>query len=109
MSDAKFTPGPWKLNGECWSSNGHYEAPQVFSYANPDAPQFVAEIAVRDLWEENGNLIAAAPRLYRALQVALDLILEQYGRAALAEGYWPTVKPLVAQIDAALASVEGKC
>jgi hypothetical protein len=62
-----FTPGPWQLDGECFSESGHYDAPRVFSHADPDVPRYVAEIAVSPQWEENGNLIAAAPEMYEAL------------------------------------------
>jgi len=37
-----------------------------------------------------------------ALREAIGLITEEYTRAAMANGYWPTVKPIVDRLDAVL-------
>jgi hypothetical protein len=71
----KFTSGPWKLND---TASGHYDAPRVLSYGDPDNPQLIAEIVVSNLWEQNGNLIAAAPELYAALKGWQEHLAESF-------------------------------
>jgi len=93
---SEFTPGPWRY----------------YSREN----QIQGEFLVAHIYEQptekikllNASLIAAAPEMYEALQIALKLITDSYSRIAMDEGYWPTVKPIVAQIDAALAKADGR-
>lgn len=66
-TEPTFTPGPWKLNGEFVSANGHYDEPRIFSVADEDNPKYVASLAVGRNWEHDGNLIAVAPEMYEAM------------------------------------------
>ena len=117
------TPGPWVFDGDeihagdvhvvCFghdydeygSINGRYPWP------GDAAPQAEKDAAVAFFHAEgvaNAILIAAAPDLYAALREARSLIGLEYGDRALADGYWPEVKPIVARLDAAIAKAEGK-
>lgn len=46
--------------------------------------------------------------LLKALIQARDFIVDEYPRASMAAGNWPTVRPFVEQLDAAIAKAEGR-
>ena len=71
MSEAKFTPGPWKLESDNYTGSNDesflewVEAGPARVYLSRHNPTERAEQVA------NANLIAAAPELYAALKAAL--------------------------------------
>lgn len=65
MNDPKFTPGPWRT--DCRLIGGQIRITQV-----PNANMTVAQVNGRQGEQEaNARLIAAAPEMLEALEVAL--------------------------------------
>lgn len=100
---SKFTPGPWKAEqtlGE-WCITGQdrdddpYSGTVVFSDAGVNG-------------EANARLIAAAPLLYRELEVAAKWIEDLPERIStmLDDPSTPTARELLPQLRAALAAVQ---
>jgi len=102
MSEAKFTPRPWKFSPAEYPDWGGYIEPRVFSVADPDCPNFICSMAVRNGETEtaNGLLVAAAPDMYEALRELLDATGEvEFGSAKMFA---------VLKANAALAKAEGR-
>jgi hypothetical protein len=127
MSDAKHTPGPWRLVDE--ARNGHYRDSEPGSYEQESqhcrviethdaatnfdlegAPVFVADVVTSRSKEGDANarLIAAAPDLLEACKVALFAIDPQseYGtkKSTLEEWASETCKVL----KEAIVKAEGR-
>jgi len=112
MSKAQFTPGPWRLVKAEYPDEGGYVEPRVFSDADPDNPQFICSMGVRDgaTEEANGYLVAAAPEMYAALKEVWELLesgklvrdISRYAQPGWALEQRSVVRTL-ASIDAALA------
>ncbi|MEA3233864.1 hypothetical protein OP492_04265 [Pseudomonas mosselii] len=68
MSERKHTPGPWTElpRTECIAISGQDKAKLQLGFVNSSNPDRVAE------GEANAKLIAAAPDLLAALEMALD-------------------------------------
>lgn len=87
MADLSYTPGPWALHEAEYPDAGGYIPPQVFSEADPDTPEFICTMAVRDGITEtaNGLLVAAAPELLDGCNALLGLVQLISSRADLSE------------------------
>jgi hypothetical protein len=107
MSDAKHTPGPWRVE----SVNGPYPHDICLGYDVPGAgsPYLLASVfddendpppALVDAVQANANarLIAASPDLYEACRALLDAVRQD--NRGLAEAWNKAV--------AALAKAEGR-
>ena len=65
MTKPKFTPGPWKVNGDAEEIKSHDDSKIALLHPGPYAGPYV----LRD-WSENkanARLIAAAPEMYELL------------------------------------------
>lgn len=56
-------------------------------------------------WEQ-AKWKAEREELLTALKAARELIREEYRDEALADGYWPTLKPRLDALDAVIAKAE---
>lgn len=103
---SEFTPGPW------WPEQNSAGAWGVSTYRDGAKPQFQSfgatichgvgdgtEARTRDNREANARLIAAAPELLEALELAREIMADQL------DGEFP--EPM-RQIDAAIAKARGK-
>lgn len=97
MSEARFTPGPWKFDGGTVYVDRGIQ-PHI-AYLRDGKSYLLTDQA-----EENGNLIAAAPAMYEALKAVLedDGLLDLI--AAVGEGD----PPFMPKVRAALLAAEGK-
>ncbi|WP_138438541.1 hypothetical protein [Marinobacter alexandrii] len=105
MSDTKFTPGPWSVHntGDVFTPLGAVNASGL------DAPSddgwHIADCDMGGLFLEevraNAHLIAAAPRLYKALENAARVL------SYVAEEYPGHAKDL-REANAALAEARGE-
>ena len=103
MSETKFTPGPWfiaDMNDEEWDT---FVARQNYGRSET-IWNGTSQIADAWCWDDeisesefaaNSNLIAAAPDLYEALEMCLEINGYQYARqkieAALAKARGETI------------------
>lgn len=62
-----YEHGPWKYEDEEVTEDGHYEAPRVFSMADPDHPKLICELGVYSRMHGNGKLIECAPEMAEML------------------------------------------
>jgi hypothetical protein len=97
----KFTPGPWRAElpetGFRFSKTGDW----LVTGANG----LIVAMAIHDLppeAEPNAHLIAAAPELYKACQIALDYWCADHPNDTV-QGFEARAK-----IEAALAKAEGR-
>ena len=94
MSDTKFTPGPWKYDrGECAIISQADGLPLNAVYI----VSLLGAMGGRDT-DADARLIAAAPRLYHALE---ELAIH-------AEHWCPPHSEIVAEAKAALAAARGE-
>lgn len=90
MTETKFTPGPWKTNGEIW---------RVGSAEWVIVTSSKAEVAY-SMTHHDAHLIAAAPELFEKLAKIRGWINVD------AEGPWG--KRFYAEVDALLAKARGE-
>jgi len=97
MSEAKFTPGPWKA---VWDD----ELQRHVVDANRDGVCDCCPINNEDM--ENARLIASAPDLYAALQASTELLqqLDKYTQSYELAQRMPAV---IGAATAALAKAKG--
>ena len=86
MTDAKFTPGPWAWHEDKWNGGGKGlysgDTPVLVPQSCNDGDDGAAWFATVDDADEEGltdadrALIAAAPKLYKALDLVLAHISE---------------------------------
>lgn len=106
MSETKFTPGPWFIDGSGNISNtvkavtgewqlGEY-AETVCSYQSALGPGTHTHDAEVENSTANAHLIAAAPELYEALEQAFSVLEREYGRA-VADVNMPLALPALAK------------
>ena len=94
MSKPKFTPGPW--------STGFVDGTKIVRESDrSQIAQVAGDYSDPTIWpimEANAHLIAAAPDLYAALELAR----ERMGGAS------PGMKAMIAQTDTALSKARGE-
>ena len=101
MSDAKWTPGPWKAHfAEAYVVTGP-DRGRVAMMMNLKGPHGMGGRRSGDEAAANARLIAAAPDLYKALQDCLDVL--EHGLCSPAEA-----RPEIRQAIEALAYARGK-
>jgi hypothetical protein len=69
MANEKFTPGPWDWDGNVWTYDPEEEAPWLIG---GDTAVLRGSIICDN--PANARLIAAAPKLYEALQLCVSQI-----------------------------------
>ena len=89
----KHTPGPWKVTGEELVSVGDQEL--FHRVIRDEGERWTALVEIEDReGEANAHLIAAAPAMYEALTIALQIMIDKrvpyqheidQARAALAQ------------------------
>jgi hypothetical protein len=122
MSEAKFTKGPWVCKELPYFSGSPF---REYEINRPDGWTRIAKVIVsvssladdyapaRDL-EANAHLIAAAPELYEALQIARDYVAAELEDERQAyKGYEAssnimTIEEDLSRADAALAKARGE-
>ena len=116
MSDTKFTPGPWVVDFD--GTIGHVKSVAENEYANtPTVARY--DIGIPGVSESeqyaNAHLIAAAPKLYRALDEAVKDLVAYQVNARIAskynskwEGVSELVQPTIDSARAALAESRGE-
>ena len=88
MSGVKWTPGPWRLDNDCVSTE---IVPSDGGDIVCDAPEYAEDSMKR--WRHNAILIAASPDLYNLLDQYVEAFsdktrgcnLEKVARSALAK------------------------
>ena len=90
---SKHTPGPWKVTGEELVSVGDQEL--FHRVIRDEGERWTALVEIEDReGEANAHLIAAAPAMYEALTIALQIMIDKrvpyqheidQARAALAQ------------------------
>ena len=126
MSDTKFTPGNWNWNEDKWNGgwSGLYSdgdtpvlVPQSCNDADDGAAWFatVDDAGEEGLTDADRALIAAAPKLYRALDEAVKDLVAYQVNARIAskynskwEGVSELVQPTIDSARAALAESRGE-
>ena len=93
MNTATHTPGPWKVTGEELVSVGDQEL--FHRVIRDEGERWTALVEIEDReGEANAHLIAAAPAMYEALTIALQIMIDKrvpyqheidQARAALAQ------------------------
>ena len=64
MSETKFTPGPWKWDGDVWDYDYAEEAPWLIGKDN----QIILKGEIECANKASAHLIAAAPELYEFIK-----------------------------------------
>lgn len=120
MIETRFTPGPWEVckSGACpckqiWSIPGDFPVATgngvhvgaVHTHM-ADAPDLIYASLSDDVRKANVALIAAAPDLYAALQVAKSHLLTHFGQFGLSGD--EIYVAVGTEIDAALAKARGE-
>lgn len=98
---AQFTPGPWSLCN--WMVGNNTPTGEV-TICGPEGDEHICTMDGNEDNQANGNLIAAAPAMYEALQ---NLLEWAKGNRGAREGN-PYCKPEVRQALKVLASIQGK-
>ena len=96
---AQFTPGPWSLCN--WMVGNNTPTGEV-TICGPEGDEHICTMDGNEDNQANGNLIAAAPEMYEALQAAYKLIREW---TPCGEDNQGEVEGL---IETALAQAEGR-
>lgn len=108
----KFTPGPWKFGKKLTSHTGEWLI--SLDRANHRGMQIAETRQGSGDESANASLIAAAPDMYEALNVARDYMADSISHAQNAyKGYEevggiPQMLAELAQVDAALAKAVQK-
>ena len=92
---AQFTPGPWSLCN--WRVGNNTPTGEV-TICGPEGDEHICSMDGSENNQANGNLIAAAPAMYAALQATLAYFLRSRQSHA----------PEVRAIQTALAQAEGR-
>src|ERR1700761_8570168 len=80
MSEPKFTPGPWEVRSDSYSEiiTSKIDGCDALSIGSTVDPGFTIAVAFSDVSgisaKDNAHLIAAAPEMYEALKVALEVL-----------------------------------
>lgn len=100
MTDKKWTPGPWAVDRD------NYDYPMFISGEGDDVIRGCGCCGSPNMTMTNANLIAAAPDLYDALEVAEESIV------AFAEGVgvygYSGASDVLVQVRAAMAKARGE-
>lgn len=88
MSETKFTPGPWRINGRVVFSRETYDDELDAIY--------ICSMARSSLDEDkaNGHLVAAAPELYAAADAARELLINEVVKEPDRTIFWQLVAAL---------------
>ena len=95
VGGAQFTPGPWSLCN--WMVGNNTPTGEV-TICGPEGDEHICTMDGNEDNQANGNLIAAAPAMYEALQATLAYFLRSRQSHA----------PEVRAIQTALAQAEGR-